>query len=345
MSLTQYRDEFPVVCARLLNMRRYDRLGHAYLLVGDNPEFLESFGRAWVQVCACRDPHQDGSACDACDACRQMAHRSYPELHVLQPRSKSRQIVVEEMRDFEHQLTLTAAPGRLKVGLILEADRLNEQAQNAFLKTLEEPPKRTMLVLATTQPQHLLATIRSRCQVVSLLQNRRAYDFPLEHGLFQMLARLQRGAGAAVALAVAQEICELLSALHAQADHLVGDHAEDDPTLGDQDNAFLKRLETMRDARVQAEYLRLRQQVTEAVEVWFLQQCLLSAGVSISDLPHPELLEPDGVDTAGMMARPWNDADADCRHAAELGRFLAANVDERLAVEAFCLTVCKPNAN
>ncbi len=345
MSLVAFHDDFPVLCDRLLNMRRNNRMGHAYLLVGDDPEFLERFARGWIRVCACKAPLASGDACGECAPCQQFETGRYPELQVLQPRSKSRKILIEEIRDFEHQLKLTAAPDRLKAGLIVEADRLNEQSQNAFLKTLEEPPQRTMLILVTTQPQGLLPTIRSRCQIISLLQNRRSYDFALQHGLVPMLARLHRGAGAAVALATAQEICELLSALQAQAEHLVGIHDEDDPSLADQDATFIKRLETMRQARVQAEYLRLRQQVMEAIEVWFLQQCLLASRVPVHNLPHPEFLK--AVDNTPAVATPasWAEADENAAHAADLARYLAANVEERLAVEAFCLTICKKVSN
>lgn len=93
-------------------------------------------------------------------------------VRIIRPRSKSRQISVDDIRDLEHTLQLAAPSGETKVGVIVDADRMNEKAENAFLKTLEEPPDRTLLMLLTTKPQRLLPTILSRCVQVNLLGGR-----------------------------------------------------------------------------------------------------------------------------------------------------------------------------
>jgi DNA polymerase-3 subunit delta' len=247
------------------------------------------------------------------------------------------------MRAFEHQFNLTAAPGFLKCGLVIDADRLNEQAQNAFLKTLEEPPKGSLLVLLTTQPRLLLPTIRSRCQIVSALRNRRTYEGAIRQGLPQHLARLRRGAGAAVALEVAHAIKTLLDELRTQAETAAEDDA-DAAALVDHEASFRKRLQERREARIQAEYLRLRARVAETIQAWFLQQELIACGVPKDELPNPELLEAAAVDPATPGIDP-EEADDSARRAVELGRQLGTNADEQLALEAFCLTVCKRNSN
>ena len=93
-------------------------------------------------------------------------------VRLLRPRMKSRRIGVDEIRDLEHTLHLAAPGGACKVGVIIEADRLNDQAANAFLKTLEEPPQKTLLLLLTANPQRLLPTILSRCVRIPLLGGR-----------------------------------------------------------------------------------------------------------------------------------------------------------------------------
>lgn len=92
----------------------------------------------------------------------------HPDVHVAEPESKSRRIVIDQMRGMEHQLQMRSLRGGRKVGIIFDADRLQEQAANAFLKTLEEPPKNTHLLLVTSLPDQLLETILSRCIEVPL---------------------------------------------------------------------------------------------------------------------------------------------------------------------------------
>src|ERR1700746_3401348 len=78
------------------------------------------------------------------------------DFHQIEPESKSRRILVEQIRQLENSLRMTTAGSRTKFGVVIEADRLMPQAANAFLKTLEEPPDRSVLVLVTTLPHALL---------------------------------------------------------------------------------------------------------------------------------------------------------------------------------------------
>jgi DNA polymerase III subunit delta' len=90
------------------------------------------------------------------------------DLHVIEPESKSRRILVDQIRGLEGALRMHASQSRLKFGVVYEADRLMPQAANAFLKTLEEPPGHSVLILVTALPEGLLDTIRSRCIEVNL---------------------------------------------------------------------------------------------------------------------------------------------------------------------------------
>jgi DNA polymerase-3 subunit delta' len=88
----------------------------------------------------------------------------HPDLNWVQPLEDSRQIRIEQVRDLSAELALTSHAGGYKVGVLTPADALNRFAANALLKTLEEPPPRTLLVLVATQPSRLPPTILSRCQ-------------------------------------------------------------------------------------------------------------------------------------------------------------------------------------
>ncbi|MDP9291776.1 MAG: hypothetical protein M3O82_05375 [Verrucomicrobiota bacterium] len=111
----------------------------------------------------------------------------HPDVHVAEPESKSRRIVIEQVRTLEKGLQMRSLRGGKKVGIIFEADRLQPQASNAFLKTLEEPPDHSLLLLATSLPEALLETIRSRCIPVPLRATERVAVPPLQARLLEKL--------------------------------------------------------------------------------------------------------------------------------------------------------------
>jgi DNA polymerase III subunit delta' len=90
------------------------------------------------------------------------------DFHGIEPESKSRKILVEQIRELEASLRMHATRAKVKFGVVYEADRLMPQAANAFLKTLEEPPDHSLVILVTGLPEALLDTIRSRCIEVPL---------------------------------------------------------------------------------------------------------------------------------------------------------------------------------
>jgi DNA polymerase III subunit delta' len=99
----------------------------------------------------------------------QVQTRVHPDLAWIEPQSKSRQILIDQIREqLIRPFSQTAFSGGWKVGVILCADRMNVQAANALLKTLEEPPAKSLLLLITDEPQSLLPTISSRCQRIAL---------------------------------------------------------------------------------------------------------------------------------------------------------------------------------
>ena len=98
----------------------------------------------------------------------------HPDWISVRPSDESRQIRIEQVRELGQELALTSHQGGYKVGVVSPADVLNRFAANALLKTLEEPPQRTVLILVATQPSRLPATILSRCQRVRISAPSRA---------------------------------------------------------------------------------------------------------------------------------------------------------------------------
>jgi len=333
MPLTEFQKDFPNLCARLHQAKLHNRIGQAYLLAGDDIDYLERFAMAFAQTAACQNPNQDGSACGHCPACTHFASHSYPECFIVRPQSKSRQILVDDMHDFERIIGLSSSPGYLKIGMLVEADRLGDASQNMFLKTLEEPPAGTLLLLLSANPRRLLPTIKSRCQLLSLLRNRQDYSSLASEGLFKALALLYRRAGASAGLRASAAIAALFDKCEAKANETVAAM-----TAGATDNIddprALKQIGEEILAKKQAEFVRLRDAINSAIQAWFLQRMLIVSGADKSLLPNPEML--DGVTIAQTTPE---DADQDLAYVDEFLRSIAANVDVKLSLDVLCLQV------
>jgi len=139
-----------------------DRLPHA-LLIHDSPGAGGDWLAQWAASLAlCLNSAE--APCGHCDGCRRVAADQHPDLTRVVPIEESKQLRIEQVRDLAAELALTSHQGGYKVGILSPADTLNRFAANALLKTLEEPPARTLLILVAIQPSRLPPTILSRCQ-------------------------------------------------------------------------------------------------------------------------------------------------------------------------------------
>ncbi len=137
------------------------RMPHA-LLIHEAPGAGGEWLAYWTaQLVLCTE--RERAPCGQCPGCRAVMQRQHPDLMRLAPLADSRQIRIEQVRELSADLALTAHQGGYKVGIIAPADSMNRFAANALLKTLEEPPPATLLVLVASVPSRLPATIRSRC--------------------------------------------------------------------------------------------------------------------------------------------------------------------------------------
>ncbi len=108
----------------------------------------------------------DGDACGTCLSCRKVMHGNHPDVKIVAPTDKARMIKKDQIDEVNEIASLRPYEALWRIIIILEADRLNLTAQNHFLKTLEEPPGRSLFILVSEHPRQLLPTIRSRCQMV-----------------------------------------------------------------------------------------------------------------------------------------------------------------------------------
>lgn len=143
------------------------RLGHSYLFVGPDGVGKKRFALALAQSISCLNPKGVLDPCGTCSACVQIQAGTFPDLHVVGLPTDKHEFPTELMRDLIDQLnTKPMRAGGRRIAVVDDADALNEEAANRFLKTLEEPPPDSLLILLGTAAERQLATIRSRCQVI-----------------------------------------------------------------------------------------------------------------------------------------------------------------------------------
>ncbi|QPJ63071.1 MAG: DNA polymerase III subunit delta' [Candidatus Nitronauta litoralis] len=143
------------------------RIANAYLFYGPESVGKKKAGYELAKALNCETLGPKNS-CDQCSSCRRIDQGLHPDVFFLEPDAsgsvREPWIKIEAIRDLQKKLAFMPYEGKTKVVVIDAADRINPQAANAFLKTLEEPPAETVLILITSNPQQLLPTVASRCQ-------------------------------------------------------------------------------------------------------------------------------------------------------------------------------------
>ncbi len=145
-----------------------DRMPHAMLFSG-----LSGIGKTrlafyFVQTLLCTAPLPDRKACGNCKSCLLFSAGTHPDFGVLEPDQADKPITIDRIRELRHKLSLSPQYGGYRVFLIRPAHKMNSNAVNALLKTLEEPNPQTLLILLSDCPSMLPATILSRCQQMVL---------------------------------------------------------------------------------------------------------------------------------------------------------------------------------
>ena len=160
----------------LKNAIATQKLAHAYLFCGPRGVGKTTCARIFAKTINCMTPTADGEACNECESCVAFNEQRSYNIHELDAASNNS---VDDIRQLVEQVRIPPQIGNYKVYIIDEVHMLSASAFNAFLKTLEEPPRHAIFILATTEKHKILPTILSRCQIYDF--NRISVEDTLEH--------------------------------------------------------------------------------------------------------------------------------------------------------------------
>ncbi|MFT5467338.1 MAG: DNA polymerase-3 subunit delta' [Verrucomicrobiales bacterium] len=253
----------------LARSHQQGRLAHAYLLTGPEGSGKKLLALRLMNLVS---GHDNSS----------IEQAAGEHVQLVRPESKSRRIRVDGMRLMERRLHLAVPKGVTKVALVFDADRMMPEAANAFLKTLEEPPKQSLLLLLTAQPEQLLDTVRSRCIRVPLYRPGAVVRTKGDELLLAALSEhfQQHGSGSlSGALSFMQSFIAILrmekeTISKKNAELLKAESMAYSQTT---DGDWLKRREDFYKARTEADYLQRRNALVQVLVDWFgdaiRQQC------------------------------------------------------------------------
>ncbi len=143
-----------------------DSLPHALLLHGPSGTGKADFAAEFARSLLCQQNQADGQACGRCSSCLLYAADNHPDSHIIEPEKEGGPVKIDQIRALIADIGLSSHAGGYKVVIIHSAGAMNIAAANSLLKTLEEPPAKTLIMLLTEQLSLLPATVRSRCQLL-----------------------------------------------------------------------------------------------------------------------------------------------------------------------------------
>lgn len=245
----------------LANSKEQGRLAHAYLITGPEGSGKRQLTLRLMNLVSGHDSSSIEQAAGE-------------HVQIVRPESKSRRIRIDSMRLMERRLYLAVPKGVTKVAIILDADRMMPEAANAFLKTLEEPPKQSLLLLLSAQPQQLLATVLSRCIHIPLYHPGAVQRSPGDQLVLQALTHhfeVHAEPSLSGAFSIMQAFSTILKAEKAEiAKRLADQYKAETATYGQTtEGDWLKRREEYFKALTESEYIQRRNALVQRLIDWY----------------------------------------------------------------------------
>lgn len=180
----------PTVLKMIKNSIQKHRVAHAYLLEGIRGTGKKDIALLYTKALFCESPMSEYKPCEACSNCKRINHGNHPDVHIVEPDGQS--IKVDQIRNLQSEFSKKGVESLKKVYILAHADKMSVSASNSLLKFLEEPSSQTTAFLLTEQPQKILPTILSRCQVLTFqpLSPHAMVEQLIENGVDPMKAPL-----------------------------------------------------------------------------------------------------------------------------------------------------------
>lgn len=302
-----------------------NRLAHAYLISGPPGSGKRELAAELASMVNGTDPADVFSA-------------TARHIFLAEPESKSRRIVIGQVRELEHALQMQVPNGRRKVAIISEADRLQPQAANAFLKTLEEPPRNSLLLLLSALPEALPDTILSRCISIPLAMNGGKKGLIQEAQVLELFGEIaaEKTWSVQTAYRIAGGLQSLLGEIREQI------RAQNAEALGKEelryrnstDGTWLDERAEYYKALTESLYVHRRSEVIEILFEWWSDVLRAHTNVDSRTLPTAKR-ETKAVASRFTSAQVLHRI----RRLEQLRDHLGRNIQETLAIEVTCLEI------
>jgi DNA polymerase-3 subunit delta' len=300
----------------LLNRaHEHDRLAHAYLLAGPRGSGKRRLAGKLAAMVTGAAPGFD-----------------HPDIHTAEPESKSRRLRIEQTRALEKELQMRSRMGRRKVAVIFEADRMTAEAANGFLKTLEEPPNQSLLLLTSEYPESLPDTILSRCITVPLLREAADDLTAPQRELLDAVAAVfrERERGIPAVYRLVRTFAVLLQQARERitAENDAGLKNEESHYRQTTESDWLDEREDYYKALTESQYVRERALLSETLVAWWADVLRHQQGA-----PGVDLADYADATQAVAAAMPTHEALQRLAALEEMRENLGRNIKEDLAIE------------
>ena len=280
----------------IANAVQEGRNAHAYLVAGNQQDCSAFTGRLLLFL-MCESVK--GRPCGKCQSCSNVPSRRHPDISWLYPKGKGRVISVKNIRETIRTIQQTSYGGSWKVCVVVDAETMSHEAANAFLKTLEEPGGKTIILLLSSKHEFMLPTIKSRCQMVSLLSGEQIAGTDWNEKLYGLLTdgayqsrQSGKGAGSVVR---ALAFSGALGAIFADVKEWATDNAEQElKWMLDQmtrDAEESDDFEDLLDAAATAKMKGIRSQLVKNLELWHRDILMLVLGAPEEVIYHAEHID------------------------------------------------------
>lgn len=239
------------------------RLAHAYLIVGAPRGAAGVLAARVVELLYCTGPGE--RPCGQCAKCRQIAAHAHPDVLWVEPQKKSRGILTEQINAVQEHIYQTSFEGGWKTVVFMNADRLNKEASNRLLKTIEEPPRQCLFLLVTDQPSRLLPTVVSRCQHVVVAAGEDVSGGELRTVIVDALTGIEERSVAA-AVFRARRVLAFLKTEREKIVEEIKVESETDLNPGEPDAEKVSK--DAREARIEAQYREVRAELFRWLLLW-----------------------------------------------------------------------------